>query len=166
MLKLGRHVSISGSIDKAFDRAVELKSTAMQIFVTNPRGWTLSKIDRQSELEFANKRIATGITCVAHMPYLPNIASSDKDAYRKSVASLSENIERCDALGVQYLVTHMGSHLGKGKGEGLKNVIAAVQEALGKKSSVKILLENEAGHRNSVGERIDDLAIVYDGVGD
>jgi deoxyribonuclease IV len=169
MIKLGRHVSISGSIDMAFDRAVALRCTAMQIFVTNPRGWMLSEVSRQSEAEFVRKGKSTGITAIAHMPYLPNIASSNKDSYIKSVASLGQNLKRCDALGVEYLVTHMGSHLGKGKDEGLRNVVAAVNEALGgldKKSSVKILLENEAGHKNSVGDTIEDLTKVYDEVGD
>src|SRR5271168_655865 len=133
MYSIGRHVSIAGSIDKAFDRTMELKATAMQIFVTNPRGWALSQIGKEAESEFVKKRKSTGIVSVAHMPYLPNIASLNSQTYSKSVQSLSENLSRCDELGVEYLVTHMGSHLGKGKEEGLRNVINAVSGALEKK---------------------------------
>lgn len=166
MLKLGRHVSIAGSMDRAFDRAVELNSTAMQIFVTNPRGWAMSYLDKGSESEFVKKRKSTGIVSVAHMPYLPNIASLNDATYSKSVDSLKDNLARCDALGVEYLVTHMGSHLGKGKQEGLKNVADAVSAALDRKPSSMILLENEAGHKNSVGDEIEDLVKVYDAVND
>ncbi len=163
---IGRHVSIAGSMDLAFDRARALDCTAMQIFVTNPRGWRLSPMGRDSEEAFRKKRDATGIVSVAHMPYLPNIASSNRVAFSKSVESLTENIERCDRLGIGYLVTHMGSHLGRGKEKGIENVVQAVNTALKGSSDVRILLENEAGHKNSVGDKVEDLVKVSDMVND
>lgn len=153
---IGRHVSIAGGIESSFSRAEELGCTAMQIFVTNPRGWRLSAIPSASEEAFRKK--ATGIVSVAHMPYLPNIASPNRETFAKSVRSLFENMERCDKLGIGYLVTHMGSHLGSGKEKGLENVAKAVSAALEVDTEVRILLENEAGHNNSVGDRIEDLA--------
>jgi len=166
MLALGRHVSIAGSIDMAFDRASALNCTAMQIFVTNPRGWSMSGIDRESEAAYRKKASLTGIKSIAHMPYLPNIASSNSDIFSKSVESLWRNMARCESLGIDYLVTHMGSHMGKGKDKGLENVVAAVKSALDASRKTHILLENEAGHMNSVGESMDDLAKVVEQVGD
>ena len=160
MAFIGRHVSIAGSMDLAFDRAKALDCTAMQIFVTNPRGWKLSPVGKDSEAAFRKKGSATGIVSVAHMPYLPNIASSNKDSFSKSVESLVENIERCDKLNIAYLVTHMGSHLSQGKEKGIENVVQAVSTALERSKKVKILLENEAGHKNSVGDKIEDLVKV------
>ena len=98
------------------------------------------------------------------MPYLPNIASSNSESFRKSVASLIENMERCSRLGIDYLVTHMGSHLNHGKEKGLANVVRAVTSAMERVERVSILLENEAGHKNSVGDRMEDLAAVADEV--
>ena len=43
-MQLGCHVSISGSIDKAVDNAVERKCSAFQIFTRNPRGWNAKKL--------------------------------------------------------------------------------------------------------------------------
>ena len=166
MALIGRHVSISGSIDLAFDRARDLECTAMQIFVTNPRGWKLSLLGKSSEAAFRKKAAETKIVSVAHMPYLPNIASSNKDSFSKSVDSLVENIERCARLNVDYLVTHMGSHLGEGKEKGIENVTTAVSTALEKSKTVRILLENEAGHKNSVGDKIEDLVKVAEMVDD
>ncbi len=162
MALVGRHVSIAGSIDLAFDRAKALGCTAMQIFVTNPRGWKLNPIGKDSEASFRKKREATGIVSVAHMPYLPNIASSNKDAFSKSVESLVENMERCSRLEIDYLVTHMGSHMGHGKEKGIENVAQAVAAALERSSGVTVLLENEAGHKNSVGDKTEDLVRVSD----
>ena len=165
MLALGRHVSIAGSIDMSFDRASGIGCTAMQIFVTNPRGWALSHMDKQSCSAFREKARATGIVPIAHMPYLPNIASSNPESLSKSAKSLMENMERCNSLGIGCLVTHMGSHLGEGKEEGLSKVVDSVNTALDRVGGTKILLENEAGHKNSVGDGIEDLVKVYDEVG-
>ena len=164
MVLIGRHVSIAGGLDLAYDRSVELGATAMQIFVTNPRGWAMGAISKETEEAFRRKGRETGTVAIAHMPYLPNIASSNSESFRKSVASLIDNMERCRRLGIDYLVTHMGSHLDHGKEKGLANVIRAVTSAMDRVDRVSILLENEAGHKNSVGDRIEDLAAVVDEV--
>lgn len=166
LMFIGRHVSIAGGIDKAFDRAELLGCTAMQIFVTNPRGWELSRMNSQEIAEFSRKSRDTGIMAVAHMPYLPNIASSEKRIFSKSVESLVENARRCDELGIKYLVTHMGSHMGNGREKGLSMVARAVSNAIDSGIKAMILLENEAGHKNSVGDGVEELAKVYEMVGD
>ena len=50
-MQIGCHVSISGSIDKAIDNAVERDCTAFQIFTRSPRSWNakdLSEIDTKN----------------------------------------------------------------------------------------------------------------------
>jgi deoxyribonuclease-4 len=165
MLHIGRHVSIAGSIDLSFDRALELGCNAMQIFVTNPRGWKLSYLGNDAVSRFRSKAAAATVRAVAHMPYLPNLASSDKAMRSKSVASLVQNLERCDALGIGYLVAHMGSHMGHGKESGLENITNSINEALGIRSKCMLLIENEAGHANSLGDDLRDMTAVADAVG-
>ncbi|MCL4364812.1 MAG: deoxyribonuclease IV [Candidatus Marsarchaeota archaeon] len=166
MVLLGRHVSIAGGLKNALDMSVALQCTAMQIFVTNPRAWQLGPLDEQSASEFRSEMKSTGIVTVAHMPYLPNISSSKSNIFAKSVKSLADNISRCSNLGIGYLVVHMGSHMGNGKKIAIGNIVSAVEEALEGKSGTYILLENEAGHRNSVGDTVNDMAEVYDTVGE
>jgi deoxyribonuclease IV len=162
MLRIGYHISIAGSLDLAFDRAAALGCTAMQIFVTNPREWALRAIQEEEVKNFTKKSRTYDVkpVCV-HMPYLPNLASSDKDISEKSILSLKENIERCNKLKIKYLVTHLGSHMGHGREQGLKNVIKALESASGDAGNVMILLENQAGHLNSIGARLEDLAYIY-----
>lgn len=156
---LGAHVSISGSVDKAVDRARELKCTTFQIFTRNPRGWKAKKLDPDEGEEFRRKMREYGFKlAVAHMPYLPNISSPVKDTFRKSVASLIEELKRAGELGLPYLVVHVGSHLGKGLDAGIKKAAEAVNTALSKvDNDVMILLENMAGQKNSVGSRFEDI---------
>jgi deoxyribonuclease-4 len=157
---LGAHVSISGAIHMSVDRAVELGCTTFQIFTRNPRGWTYTKLKKAEVDEFRRKFEAAGFrVAMAHMPYLPNIASPKKDIYEKSVRSLVAELERCGALGLELLVVHVGSHLGAGLEKGVEQVANAVYRAVeAVDNQVKVLLENMAGQRNSCGSRFEDIA--------
>jgi deoxyribonuclease-4 len=166
MVKLGFHVSIEGGIDKAVDRALELRCDTFQIFTRNPRSWAYRAL-REGEAEaFREKRGMAGIDPVfGHMPYILNLASPSEEIYRRSVGSLSAELKRCSALGVPMLVTHVGSHMGSGLEEGIERVVGALNLTLeGDSSEVSILLENEPGSRNSVGSRFEEIRAILDGV--
>ena len=98
---LGFHVSISGSIDLAVDRALEMGCTTFQIFTRNPRGWAFKPLETTSRPRlFREKRKKAGYEkVVAHMPYLPNLAASIKPYQKKSRASLKAEVARCSLLG-------------------------------------------------------------------
>lgn len=158
-MKVGVHVSVAGSIDQAVDRAVERRCNTFQIFTRNPRGWKFKDLVKEQAELFRRKVKDSGVwPPVDHMPYLPNLACPKHDIYDLSVKTLTAELERCEALGIPYVVTHMGSHLGTGLEAGRKRVISAVSSALEKaKSSVMVLLENTAGTANSTGSTFEDL---------
>ena len=110
-MQIGCHVSISGSIDKAVDNAVERECSAFQIFTRNPRGWHAKPLTKDDISNFKSKlkesKIDRFATC-AHMPYLPNLATPKEDGFEKSVKTLIDEVERCAQLGIPYLVTHLG----------------------------------------------------------
>jgi deoxyribonuclease IV len=164
--QVGFHVSISGSIDLAVDRAVELGCTTFQMFTRNPRGWKFKPLDDLEAALFVDKRKKAGFrTVVVHMPYLPNLATSDRAYARKSRASLKEEVARCGMLGVEYVVAHIGSHMGKGSAAGVRNVAEACNEALdANRNSTTLLVENMAGQKNCVGARFEELRMILDGV--
>ena len=163
-MQIGCHVSISGSIDKAVDNAVERECSAFQIFTRNPRGWNAKELIDSDIKNFKKKleisKIDRFATC-AHMPYLPNLSSPKKDGFEKSVKSLIEEVERCGKLGIPYLVTHLGSHLGTGEEEGIKRLVKGLTQAGETKNDVMILLENTAGQKNSVGADFEQLNEIF-----
>ena len=163
-MQIGCHVSISGSIDRAVDNAVERDCTAFQIFTRNPRGWHAKDLTEQNITDFqeklGNSKIDRMATC-AHMPYLPNLATPKEDGFEKSVKTLISEVERCGQLGIPYLVTHLGSHLGTGEEDGIKRLVKGLTKAGQTKNDVMILLENTAGQRNSVGADFEQLAEIY-----
>ncbi|HUS77764.1 MAG TPA: deoxyribonuclease IV [Patescibacteria group bacterium] len=158
-MKLGYHVSIADGIDRSVERAVELGCDTFQIFTRNPRSWA-SRPLREGEAEaFRAKRAEAGLDpAVGHMPYILNLASPVDGIYERSVASLRLGLERCDVLGVAFLVTHLGSHLGSGVEAGLGRVVKALDGVIAEDGSdVVVLLENGAGSENGVGSRFEEL---------
>ena len=163
-MQLGCHVSISGSIDKAVDNAKERKCSAFQIFTRNPRGWNAKELTDNDISNFKSKLESSEIdrfaTC-AHMPYLPNLASPKKEGLEKSLKTLIDETERCAQLGIPYLVTHLGSHLGTGEEGGVKRLVEGLNKAGKVKNDVMILLENTAGQKNSVGYGFEQLGEIF-----
>lgn len=165
---LGVHVSISGSVDLAVDRALALGCTSFQMFTRNPQGWKYSQLKEEYVKQFRLKLKKSGIKHVVdHMPYLPNLSSPDEEVYRKSVEALSEEVKRADMLGLNYLVLHLGSHMGRGLEYGQKRLAQAVARVL-KEEEPKcyILLENMAGQKNAVGTSIEDIANIIKMIGE
>ena len=163
-MQIGCHVSISGSIDKSVENAVERECSAFQIFTRNPRGWNAKDLTEENITNFQtrlkNSKIDRMATC-AHMPYLPNLATPKEEGFEKSLKTLISEIERCGKLGIPYLVTHLGSHLGTGEEEGIKRLVKGLTKAGQTKNDVMILLENTAGQKNSVGADFEQLAEIY-----
>ena len=163
-MQVGCHVSISGSIDKAVDNAVERECSAFQIFTRNPRGWHAKPLTKEDIDNFKSKLKASKIdrlaTC-AHMPYLPNLATPKEEGFEKSVKTLIDETERCAQLGIPYLVTHLGSHLGTGDEAGIKKLVEGLTKAGKAKNDVMILLENTAGQKNSVGSDFKQLGEIF-----
>jgi len=163
-MQIGCHVSISGSIDKAIDNAIERECTAFQIFTRSPRSWHAKKLDDADVKTYKKKLEQSEIdrfATVVHMPYLPNLATPNPDAYSKSINTFQKEVERCGQLGIPYLVTHLGSHLGTGEENGIKRLVKGLEKATEIKNDVMILLENTAGQKNSVGSDFKQLAEIF-----
>jgi len=163
-MQIGCHVSIAGSIDKAVDNAVKRKCSAFQIFTRNPRGWHAKELIKEDISNFKSKlkesKIDKFATC-AHMPYLPNLASPKDEGFQKSVKILKEEVDRCSKLGIPYLVTHLGSHLGTGDEFGIRRLVDGLTQAVHPENDVMILLENTSGQKNSVGSEFKQLGEIF-----
>ena len=161
-VKLGLHLSIAGTIDRVVDRAVERGCDTLQMFSRNPRGWRSKKLGFREVESFRKKLKQSGIwPVVIHTSYLLNLASPKEDVYRKSVEALGDELRRAGELGVPYVVTHLGSHLGHGKKEGSKRIIASVNNSFSEvDNKVVLLLENTAGTRNSTGSSFEDIEYI------
>ncbi len=166
-VQIGSHVSISGSIANAITNASERECSAFQVFTSNPRGWHAKDLTDDGITNYKNNLSQSNIdrlATVAHMPYLPNLSSPEISVYEKSIHTMIREVERCDKLGIPYLVTHLGSHKGTGEDKGIQRLVSALTEVAKTNKDVTILLENTAGQKNSVGSDFTQLAEIFFGL--
>lgn len=161
---LGVHVSISGKIYEALDRARALNCNAMQIFSRNPRQWRQLELKDQEIEEFRQRRKKYKIAkVVVHIPYLINLASPYKVLYRKSVRAYIEDLNEADKLDAEFLVTHMGSHTDTSELSGIDRFAAALNTVFDKTKGIKtkLLLENTSGSGSWLGYKFIHHKMIY-----
>lgn len=173
---MGFHVSITGSLSNSVRNAEGIGCTAFQIFTRNPRGWIAKPLEMKDVDEFKSKLDNSHIdkkNIVVHMPYLPNLAAPKGESYDKSKKVLCEEIIRCYLLDIPYLILHLGSHLGLGEKNGIKQIVDACNFALDNFNSsyrrhlhLNILIENSAGQKNSIGSSFNEIKDILDELND
>lgn len=170
MLELGSHVSASGGVDKAVARATALDMTAFQIFTKNANQWNAKPLDPVVIERFrsdvaANPQIKT---VVAHDSYLINLASPDDDAWEKSIRALQYELERCDQLGIPYLVSHPGAHMGTGVDAGVARVGEAINIIHSRMPDgvCALTIETTAGQGSTLGRTFEEIAQIIEVVED
>lgn len=159
-MRLGAHESIAGGLHKAFDRAARVGCEAIQIFVRPNRSWAIPELDEEDVALFRAKAEATSIRpIVAHASYLLNLASPEDGLWQRSVDTLVVELERCDSLGVPWLVIHPGAHVGGGEEAGLARMTHALAEVhrATRGRHTRILLETTAGQGTRLGHRFEHL---------
>ncbi len=160
MMRLGAHESIGGGLHKAFDRAQSVGCETLQIFVKSNRSWAVKPLTEEDIARFKAKAEETGIQPVVdHTSYLLNLGTPDDTLWKRSRDTLIIELERCEALGVPYLVLHPGSHVGTGEEAGLARVAQALGEvhAATPGFRAQILLETTAGQGTNLGYRFEHL---------
>jgi deoxyribonuclease-4 len=163
-MQIGAHVSSSGGIDRAIDRAVEIGADSVQVFTQSPRTWRPTNHDPASFERFREKRAEAGIDGVlCHALYLCNLAAPDDAVYEKSVAAIGNTMQVACGIGADAVVFHVGSHLGSGFEAGLERVLPAMEVVLRLCSDETwLLMENSAGAGGTIGRSIDELATIWE----
>ena len=106
-------------------------------------------------LEFSTSAISP---LFVHMPYLPNLASRDRDLYGKSLDALQTDLRRSFCLGAPYLIIHVGHRASLSEDEAIGRIADGINEAFqGVKNPVVLLLENTAGQGTEVGHTFSQL---------
>jgi deoxyribonuclease-4 len=160
----GAHVSTSGGIHTAIDRAEAIGAESVQIFTQSPRAWRPTNHDPANFERFKERRAEAGIDgVVCHALYLVNLATPDETVYGKSVATLENTVDVACAIEADGVVFHVGSHLGAGFEAGLGHVVPALRRALERCSDTTwLLIENSAGAGGTIGRSVDELAVLVD----
>src|SRR5213592_5242477 len=107
---LGAHQSIAGGLHRALERGRSIGCQAIQLFTRSARQWASRPLAEDEVRAFAAARTATGIdTVLAHDSYLFNVAAPVAELRARSIRELIAELERCERLGIRYLVAHPGA---------------------------------------------------------
>lgn len=156
----GAHVPVAGGLATGGLRyATRIGAEAIQVFVSNPRGWALSPGDAREDAAFREQAAAAGLPVYVHAPYLINLASPDPACWERSVASLRHSLGRAAAIGALGVVVHTGSAAGAGREAALRRVREALLPLLGSLADggPDLLLEPMAGQGFMLCATVTDL---------
>ena len=161
---IGAHVSSSGGIQTAIDRAETMGAESVQVFTQSPRAWRPTNHPPENFERFKERRAEVGIAGVlCHALYLVNLASPKDDFYEKSVTAMCNTVDVGCAIDADGVVFHVGSHLGAGLAAGLDRVAEAMKKVLDRCSETTwLLMENSAGAGGTIGRSIEELAQLFE----
>ncbi|MBX6366029.1 MAG: deoxyribonuclease IV [Gemmatimonadetes bacterium] len=157
---MGAHVSTAGGVQRAPERAAAIESVVVQVFTKQPNRWAEPACDAELAAAFRAERATHGIVAVAsHDSYLINLASPDPVLFERSYASFRMELERCVALGIEYVVTHPGNATDGDVDHGLAQNAEAIERALeAVGGGTQVLLETTAGSGRVLGASFEQLA--------
>ncbi|MEK9183676.1 MAG: TIM barrel protein, partial [Patescibacteria group bacterium] len=167
-MNIGCHVSIAGGIEKAPKLAHELGCEVMQIFTRSPQGGKVSELAEKIIKVFKENCKKYDVKNVyVHTPYFINLASANNKIYYGSIGAIKTELERASALGVKYVMTHLGSAKDLGEKESLKKVAEGLDKILDDyKDSAKLLIENSAGAGEIMGANFEQIGKILSSTSD
>ena len=167
---LGAHMPTAGGHACALTAGHGIGCEAVQIFTASPRQWRAPELKEETILAWRQALAECGTKkTIAHDSYLINLAAPPgSEVLAKSRAAFRAEIERAEALGLDFLVSHPGAHGGDGEDVGIARLIESLDilhaETAGAK--VRVALETTAGQGTYLGGRFDHLARILGGVKD
>lgn len=170
MKYFGAHVSASGGVENAPRNAREIGATAFALFTKNQRQWHAPQLTPAQIEAFRSACAEAGYVpgvILPHDSYLINLGHPEREGLEKSRASFVEEMQRCEALGLDRLNFHPGSHLQKITSvQSLDRIAESINIALEQSRGVTAVIENTAGQGSNLGFAFEHLAYIIDKVED
>ena len=163
---MGGHVRVSGGLAKGgLAYADAIGAEAIQVFVTNPRGWALAAGDPAQDAAFRAGVEQRGLVAFVHSPYLVNLGSPTGATVELSTRCVAHTLVRAAQIGARGVVVHTGSAvLGGDKPTALRQVRERLLPLLDAipDDGPDLLLEPTAGQGMSLCATVDDLGPYLD----
>ncbi len=170
MKYIGAHVSASGGVENAPVNASALGATAFALFTKNQRQWRSPALSTKQIDAFKSACATHGYApsqILPHDSYLINLGHPEEEALEKSRNAFIDEMQRCEALGLDRLNFHPGSHLRKiSPDESLSIIAESINLALSQTSGVTAVIENTAGQGSNLGFSFYHLAYIIDRIED
>jgi deoxyribonuclease IV len=161
--RIGAHLSTSGGVWTAIDRAVEAGANTLQIFSSSPRTWKSGAVKPEDAAKLNALRDEFDVhPLVIHASFLINLCSQTESVRASSIDAFRAEFQQGMALGAEFLVVHPGSWKGLTRDEGLRLAAQSIERAIDglpwQDSKLKILIENAPGAEFSLGSTLEQVA--------
>lgn len=153
----------SGGLVNGITSGLAIGCNVVQVFTKSPQQWKAKPLDAGTIDPFRAAIPQLAGPVVAHDSYLINLCAEDPEKMEKSRAAFQDELERCEALGIKYLVTHMGSCGTQSEEEAIARFaesLNVILEAI-KDFEVQIALEVTAGQGKSLGYRFEHFPEIF-----
>jgi deoxyribonuclease IV len=163
---IGAHLSTKGGLHTVFERAEAVHATAVALFAKNSNQWKGKELTDDDCALFAEKRSVKPV--FTHTSYLINLATTNAEFHRKSIAAMIDELDRAERLGIGAVVLHPGAHMGAGAKAGIDQIARSLDQihAAIPHHKVVTLLETSAGQGSCVGCSFEELGQIIRSVDD
>jgi deoxyribonuclease-4 len=163
---IGAHISTKGGLHTVFERAAAIDATAVALFAKNSNQWKGKELTDDDCAGFAAVRTVQPL--LTHASYLINLATTNPEFHRKSIAALIDELDRAERLGIHAVVLHPGAHMGAGSAAAVDQIARSLDQvhAAIPNHRVVTLLETAAGQGSCVGCTFEELGRMIAGVDD
>jgi deoxyribonuclease-4 len=163
---IGAHISTKGGLHTVFERAGAIDATAVALFAKNSNQWKGKELTDDDCAAFTAQRTVRPL--LTHASYLINLATTNAEFHRKSIAAMVDELDRAERLGIHAVVLHPGAHLGAGADAALEQIARSLDQvhAAIPNHRVVTLLETAAGQGSCVGCTFEELGRIIDLVDD
>jgi len=157
---IGAHLSTKGGLPTVWDRASFLNASAVALFAKNSNQWKGKELTPEICAEFASKRSVQPV--LTHASYLINLATTNEEFHRKSIAAMVDELDRAEKLGIAAVVLHPGAHMGAGVEKGLEKIARSFDQIHAQIPNHKVvtLLETAAGQGSCLGCTFEELGTI------
>ncbi|MCR5483495.1 MAG: deoxyribonuclease IV [Bacilli bacterium] len=169
MLFIGSHVSFksdSGLLGSV-EETLSYGANAFMFYTGAPQNTQRSAIDDLKTYEGLKLMQDNNMkleNVIVHAPYIINLANNtDITKWEFACNFLRQEINRCNTLGVKYMVLHPGSSVGLDRNYAIGNIIKGLNNVLIDDDKIVILLETMALKGTEIGS-IDEIKTIIEGV--
>jgi deoxyribonuclease-4 len=166
---IGAHIPAAGGLAKAGLPYLDAVSAgAVQVYVSNPRGWALSAGDPAQDEAFVAGCDDRGVPAFVHASLLVNLGSPTEATVANSAATLTHAVERGARLGARAIVFHAGSAVDEGHAptalRQVREVLLPLLDRAAELDGPRVLVEPSAGGGRCLAARVEDLGPYFEAV--
>ncbi|GAB2867914.1 deoxyribonuclease IV [Actinoallomurus bryophytorum] len=162
---VGAHVPVAGGLATGGLRyAAQVGAEAIQVFVSNPRGWAMAVGKPAEDERLRAHSEDTGMPVFVHSPYLINLGSPNPDTVTNSIAMIRHSLTRGAAIGARGVVVHTGSAVSQPREDAMRQVREHLLPLLDEipADGPDLLLEPMAGQGAMLCATVQDLGPYLD----